>query len=138
MLISAIPISTAFGEPRTESEGHIRQEISIETLQYLKTGYSRIKDNEDGTVAVSGNTEAYQAVDAISVTLCLEVYNGATWDVVTSWVDSAYESNLVYGFHEYPVEPGETYRVRGVHEVWENRIHESGSSCTGGITIEGY
>jgi hypothetical protein len=126
--------SVTFARPLRESVGRMQNEISIQTLQYLKTGYSRIKDNEDGTLAVSGNTEAYQAVDAISVTLYLEVYDGGTWEVVTSWTNIAYGTNEVSGLHEHAVESGQTYRARGVHEVWEGGVHERGTSYTGGIT----
>jgi len=134
VMISSMLASPTFAVRRSESEGYMQNEVSIQTMQYLKTGYSRIKDNGDGTVAVSGNTEAYRAVDVISVTLYLEVHTGTSWDVVESWVGLAYDAGTVSGFHEYPVEYGKTYRVRGVHEIWEGGIHESGVSYTGGIT----
>jgi len=126
--------SVASARPLSESEAWLSRQVSIQTLQYLKDGYSKIRDNGNGTVSVSGATWAYEPVDLISLTLYLEVHDGSSWVIVKSWVDDAYGTDSVSGYHEYPVEFGQTYRARGVHEVWHDGVHENGTSITGGIT----
>lgn len=120
-------------EKLQEADASIKTQFSIEAQQYLWEGYSKIKDNGDGTVTVSGYTKAYQNVNLISLTLYIQVEDGTGWRTVKSWSYNAADTDYVSGEDQYPVQSGKKYRAHGVHEVWHNGTYESATTTTGWI-----
>lgn len=116
-----------------EADASTKSRFSIEAQQYLWEGYSKIKENGDGTVTVSGYTRAYQDVNLVSLTLYLQVEDGAGWKTVKSWSYNAADTDYVSGENQYPVQAGKKYRAHGVHEVWHNGTYESATTTTGWI-----
>ncbi|WP_018131124.1 DUF6147 family protein [Effusibacillus pohliae] len=112
--------------------------FTIQSTQYLQSGETFI--GASGTrVTVSGNTQAYTAVDTIAIDLYLQ-----KWDAAQGrWTDVAYvgqfkdyASSFVYGAKDLYVTGGYYYRTRGVHWVNEAGVIEQGGSVSTYIYVQ--
>ncbi|NLU10974.1 MAG: hypothetical protein GXW90_08605 [Tepidanaerobacter acetatoxydans] len=104
--------------------------VSLQAQQYLWEGYSKIRDNEDGTVTVSGHTKAYENVDLISVTLHLQVEDKTSWKTVRTWSYEDTDTDYVKGLSKFRIDKGKKYRIHAIHEVWNGKVHERETSTT--------
>lgn len=111
-------------------------DLGIQAYQFLKTGTSAIRDLTNGSVAVSGSTEAYVAVDFISVTLVLQEQTPSGWKEISRWRWTKSGASSVSGSTTHPVTRGRTYRVVGLHEAQEGSVYEWATTETAPITVQ--
>jgi hypothetical protein len=124
-------------EPGSTLLSNTNVERSIQSTLYLKVWSTSITQLDGNFIQITGDTEAYEDVDIVRVTLYLQYWNGV------EWLDAAYidtftnnDSHYVYGAKNATVESGYHYRTKGVHYVNKSGSYEQVNSYSGSIYIE--
>jgi len=135
ILILAMGAVPAFAAAPQKSVGTISDSIGIRSFNMINDGESRIINNGDGSVTITGWTSTYYAVDSVKVTLNLQKYTSSGWATINSYTFTDYNSDYVSGAKTLAVTPGE-YRVNGVHEAEDGFSDEKGLSYSGSIFVD--
>ena len=119
--------------PPTEE---FNSEESLMSTLYLKVWQVWIQHLGDNVLNIMGDTEAYEDVDIVRVTLYIQYWNGS------QWVDGAYvgtfedyDTDYVWGAKYAVVSSGYHYRTKGIHYVNKSGSWEQVNSYSGSIYI---
>ncbi len=102
---------------------------------YLQTGNSKISNQGNRVVKISGGTDAYQTCDVVMATIYLDRYENGTWVEVTSAPFTSYNAKTTNGSKSVSVAGGYYYRARGYHTIYKGSTVESEYTLTDGIWI---
>ena len=102
---------------------------------YLQRGNSKISNQGNRVVKISGGTDAYQTCDVVMATIYLDRYENGTWVEVTSAPFTSYNAKTTNGSKSVSVAGGDYYRARGYHTIYKGSTVESEYTLTDGIWI---
>lgn len=102
-------------------------------------GENSIRVNDNNTVTIDARTVAKQSVNTIGVTIYLQ-----RWNVQQgSWSDVAYLGNYTATNNSFVLQilsayvaSGYHYRLRTVHYVNHNGVHDSGVNYSGPVYVQ--
>lgn len=94
----------------------------------------QIQNNQDGTVTISGFTQAVTTSSNVQVTIYLQRWNGSSWVDINNVTKSLTNNSYVLTFKNVAVSKGYNYRARATHYIL-NGTSESKSSTSSYITI---
>lgn len=126
----------------SESTGYAKQTKG----QYISSGFIRISDEGKGSIGVFMKTFAHQEVDESNFIIYLDelAEDGQRWITVADYEfnfskkdypnESLATKSVSFTIPDQPI--GKSYRLRGVHIVVVNRVRETISSNTDGITLK--
>lgn len=111
-------------------------EENIRSMLYLKVWSTSITQFNGTSIQVTGDTDAYENVDTIRVTLYLQYWNGSQW-LDAGYIDTFEndDSDYVYGAKDVTVQSGYHYRTKGIHYVNKSGSVEQVNSYSGSIYI---
>lgn len=101
--------------------------VSFETSAvYLDSAGTSLTNLGNGSVSVSGYTNATQRVDSIGVRVTLQLWTGSAWvDIFQSPSTTSSNSANVYYSTTRSVTGGQYYRVNGYHYLTQGTFFES-------------
>ena len=102
---------------------------------YLQRGNSKISNQGNRVVKISGGTDAYQTCDVVAATIYLDRYENGTWVEVDSAPFTSYNAKTTNGSKSISVAGGYYYRARGYHTIYKGSTVESEYTLTNGIWI---
>ena len=100
----------------------------IESLLYLRDWGCAINSAGNGSIVISGYTNANQNVTYIMVRLYLQRWDGSNWADLGSWPFEKYSASSVSGTKSLQVLSGYYYRTRANHALTQNGYNESAQS----------
>jgi len=99
--------------------------------QYLTSWSCFIINNGDGTVSLTGYSQANQFVDQIWVSLYLQRWDGSNWVTVSSgYKTTVYNSDYAEGAQRLSVTRGYYYRTMAKHQVIHNGVNDPSSPAS--------
>ncbi len=102
---------------------------------YLQGGTCELINEGNSKVSVTGETEAYQKVDFIEISLYLERFVDGDWIEIKAESNSATNSSNVSKSYTETVTPGYYYRASARHHILEGSMTETGYTYTRGVMI---
>lgn len=127
MFFAVTGVVYAAATPPRESPGRY-PDAGIESLLYLRDWGCDINNTGNGSIVISGNTNANQNVGYIMVRLYLQRWDGSKWVDLGSWPFERYSASSVNGTKGLQVLRDYYYRTRASHALTQNGYSESAQS----------
>lgn len=110
-------------------------DAGIESLLYLQDWGCAINSAGNGSIVISGYTNANQSVSYIMVRLYLQRWNGSNWVDLGSWPFEKYSASSVNDTKGLQVLREYYYRTRASHALTQNGYNESAQSYSTSIYV---
>ena len=110
-------------------------EFSVLAGSFFYNWGCQIINNNNGTVNISGFSEATNSFSLIQVTVYLQKWNGSAWVDIANASNSANNNYYISIAKDVSIVRGYNYRVRATHYISNSGTNESKSSTSSYITV---
>lgn len=152
IFVFCLSISAAFAAASVPTEGvkssnplvgssiETENSLNATSMQILSASlftswFCQITNKGDGTVNITGNSEAVSSVQNISVTIFLQKWDGTQWVDLTSVTNSGSNTFYISALKNVAVTRGYDYRARATHFINNAGTIENKSSTSTYIRV---